>query len=428
MARPLLGSDGSPIKRNGSDVWASAHTSIVKGVNLKTRELTMVGTTEARDRDGDIIRMSGWDLKNYLKNPVFLWGHDYSSVPLAAATKIVKKRDPSRMEFTLRFPSEVGLYPFADMILALYNDKIINASSVGFIPKEWDLLPVEEKEEVPDFMRSRMYTKQELLELSGVAVPSNPEALQNSLLQLERFRKMDTESQKNFVGLLCKGSPVEPENTNDLSSWLNEEKGKVEFIDETKSQHFVSADLQGPAAEEKEEKEEILEEDGIVVEIVPDKDLKFKFTEEGFEFVNSTLIITDVDLFVKAVRRDGSKFNNLVGHPVLEDEVVPPAESDETVDKVGAVLNRSNRSKLQTALTYIQEVLDSAERDSGDLDEDSTKHWDALLTRTTDYAVEAVPKNGSVGRSTSLRFSQDEGRRISEGVLQLKASFPDLFQ
>ena len=46
------------------------------------RILSFVGTTATRDRMGDEIAVSGWDLKHYKKNPVFLWAHNYSELPI----------------------------------------------------------------------------------------------------------------------------------------------------------------------------------------------------------------------------------------------------------------------------------------------------------------------------------------------------------
>src|SRR3990167_9023558 len=44
-------------------------------------------STEAKGRDGDIIRLSGWDLKRYKKNPVVLWAHDSYAFPIARSLK-----------------------------------------------------------------------------------------------------------------------------------------------------------------------------------------------------------------------------------------------------------------------------------------------------------------------------------------------------
>lgn len=183
MAYIIKNAKDEPILYDGVQVFMATLENVVKGVDLNKRQLSMTGSDETTDRDGDIVMVNGWELNNFLKNPVFLWSHQYSgpeSVPLARAVKVMRKRSPARLDFVMQFPTE-GINPFADMILQLYNEKIINASSVGFIPREWE--PIDQKDDTADmiYMRGRKFTKQELLELSGCAVPCNPAALQNAV-------------------------------------------------------------------------------------------------------------------------------------------------------------------------------------------------------------------------------------------------------
>jgi len=191
MAYILKNSDGSEIKHNGKSVLGCDYSGVVKAVNLEKRLLTIVGTDETVDRYGDIVRVKGWSLENYIKNPVFLWAHDYRHVPIGAAVKVVRKSNPKRMIFTNRFPIE-GVWPFADMILQLFNEKILNASSVGFIPFSWEDLVTEMeipkgKEKEKKEIHGREFTFQELLELSAVPVPANPSAVQEMFDQVKSF-------------------------------------------------------------------------------------------------------------------------------------------------------------------------------------------------------------------------------------------------
>lgn len=213
MSYIIKGADDKPILHQGKEIHAMDLTGVVKGVDIEKRLLKMVGTDETRDRDGDIVKLSGWMMENYLKNPVFLWAHDYRSVPLAAAQKVIKRRSTNAMEFHLRFPSQ-ELYPFADMILNLYNEGIINASSVGFIPFKWEDLTEEEKQDMSPMAQvwgGKKFTKQELLELSGCAVPSNPNALQNSMAAKgfgDKY-KLDLEQISRFIMQSSVHSPIE---------------------------------------------------------------------------------------------------------------------------------------------------------------------------------------------------------------------------
>lgn len=58
----------------------------VKEDTPDTGTFKTVITSEVVDRDGEIIRLAGWDFENYNKNPVVLWGHRYWDLPVAKAT------------------------------------------------------------------------------------------------------------------------------------------------------------------------------------------------------------------------------------------------------------------------------------------------------------------------------------------------------
>src|SRR5690242_19685403 len=40
-----------------------------------------------RDREGDRIEPSGWDLRNFDANPIIPWQHDYDRLPVAKSLK-----------------------------------------------------------------------------------------------------------------------------------------------------------------------------------------------------------------------------------------------------------------------------------------------------------------------------------------------------
>ena len=145
----------------------------VKKVGERQYEFT--ASTADMDRDGEVIEVSGWDLKNFKKNPVIMYAHDYRSLPIGKATKI-GVRD-GKLVNNVEFPPE-GTYEFADIVERLVGTGYLKTESVGFIPKKWeDGEGGDEKGSKP----RRTYTKQELLEISIVPVPSNPNALMNAV-------------------------------------------------------------------------------------------------------------------------------------------------------------------------------------------------------------------------------------------------------
>lgn len=138
-----------------------------EGKALKDDEIEMIGSTGSVDRDGEVIAPYGWDLKSFKKNPVILASHNYSKPVIGKATKI--RLSDGKLIFKIQFTNE-GDNPEADIYRKLYKSGFMSASSIGFIPKEW---------EDGDGKKTpwRTYTKTELLELSLVSVPANSEAL-----------------------------------------------------------------------------------------------------------------------------------------------------------------------------------------------------------------------------------------------------------
>lgn len=144
------------------------------------------------DRQGESVNQSGWDLKNYLANPIVLWGHDYYSLPIGIcdSIEVVNGNLVAKGRFA---PEEAN--PFAQQVRRLYDLKIVRATSVGFIAKN---------------MEGNVITEAELLEFSFVPVPANPAAL--SLSQAKKF-SIDLEM------LAIKGMNIEakadPQNIGD---------------------------------------------------------------------------------------------------------------------------------------------------------------------------------------------------------------------
>jgi phage head maturation protease len=60
--------------------------------------------------------------------------------------------------------------PIAKIAYNLYKGKFLNAVSVGFIPLQWENGEAGK-------LWNRRYTEQELLEVSAVGIPANPNAL-----------------------------------------------------------------------------------------------------------------------------------------------------------------------------------------------------------------------------------------------------------
>jgi len=138
----------------------------VKEVNEEERTLVGTASTEVLDRDKEVIKTDGWELDNFRKNPVILLSHEYRQPPIGKALWVKKDKNG------LKFKAQFAKTQVAEEVFQLYKDGFMRAFSVGFIPKEW-----EEGDPEDEKGPRKIYTKQELLEISAVSVPSNPEAL-----------------------------------------------------------------------------------------------------------------------------------------------------------------------------------------------------------------------------------------------------------
>lgn len=144
-------------------------TTVIRGIDQENLRVDFTITTPSVDREGDTIKTSGWQLKNYRRNPVVLFAHDSRSLPVAQAPKVRREGDSLTSRETQFTNQEEN--PFGFMVFRLIVGKFLRATSVGFLPTEWQRAEDEDRKWGIDFL------KQELLEFSVVPVPANPEAL-----------------------------------------------------------------------------------------------------------------------------------------------------------------------------------------------------------------------------------------------------------
>lgn len=157
---------------------AMADTVELKAVGAE-RSKRYIASDETVDRMGDIIRVKGWDLRNFLKNPQALWAHNSRALPIGRVTEHEKgehKGAPALLE-TITYLEE-GISEAAEAVWKLVNAGIIKAVSVGFLPQKtvWPETP-EERNELGLGPYGVLFEKQEQLELSNCTIPANPSCL-----------------------------------------------------------------------------------------------------------------------------------------------------------------------------------------------------------------------------------------------------------
>jgi HK97 family phage prohead protease len=136
------------------------------------RTARFIASDASVDRYGDVIEPRGWDLANFRRNPVFLWMHSQYQ-PIGTIKKI--GLEDGALMATVRF-YDPGDSKIADDLWRLVKKKKLRAVSVGFTVKGAE--DYEYIRDDTDRVTGIRYLRQELLELSLVSVPANPNALQ----------------------------------------------------------------------------------------------------------------------------------------------------------------------------------------------------------------------------------------------------------
>ena len=139
--------------------------------------MTFVISNEEVDRHGDVVLAQGWRLQPYLRNPVFLWAHDYTRPVIGRALSVWNEPGQllARMEFA---PTD-----FAREVAALYRSGYQQGVSVGFKPLRYE----ERRQERTGAFLGIRFLEQELLEVSAVPVPANRDALRRALQEAPRL-------------------------------------------------------------------------------------------------------------------------------------------------------------------------------------------------------------------------------------------------
>jgi phage head maturation protease len=190
------------------------------GVSIGSAVLDFIASTATLDRYHEIIEPAGWRLDSYRRNPVFQNAHNYGDILFtlgrALSTEVRSVGAGQALCQRIQFATEVN--PVARIAYGLYKGGFLNAVSVGFIPLRWEDggsgLASAESAPAP----RRRYLEQELLEVSAVAIPANPDALALGF-KSGAIAKSDVQATLDLLrGLVGTGWPQAGPQPN---QWLN---------------------------------------------------------------------------------------------------------------------------------------------------------------------------------------------------------------
>jgi len=151
--------------------------------------ITFIASTEGVKRDGKELLVKRWNLDNYQRNPVFLWAHDYMgrNLPIGRSQVEVTGR---QLKAAVTFDQADD---FARQVETKYRNGFLNAVSVGWLDlarckkcvellDAWSYWGLEYlRKKCPhceaELTQETVDLEYDLLDVSGVPVPGDPEAL-----------------------------------------------------------------------------------------------------------------------------------------------------------------------------------------------------------------------------------------------------------
>jgi HK97 family phage prohead protease/HK97 family phage major capsid protein len=135
------------------------------------RTLDVIASDETVDRYGDVVSAAGWQLAEFTKNPIALWMHSYDA-PIGNVENV--RVEGKRLLARIRFAT-AGVSERVDELWRLVKAGVLRAVSVGFmVDSEADYEFIRDADENVTGYR---FLRQQLLEVSLVTVPANPNAV-----------------------------------------------------------------------------------------------------------------------------------------------------------------------------------------------------------------------------------------------------------
>lgn len=161
----------------------------VRKVESEERKLTFVASDGSRDTAGTVLNVNGWDLERFNRNGIIGYqhkvygGYDDTENPDNVIGKGYAYVEGGKLMVDVEFePAEIN--PLAEKIYQKLLFGSLKAVSVGFLPigrGSWGKGAESLEGENPTYY----YAGQELLEVSVVNIPANPNALRKGLEGIE---------------------------------------------------------------------------------------------------------------------------------------------------------------------------------------------------------------------------------------------------
>ena len=284
-----------------------------------------VASSAGVKRDGLNIDQSKWRLDNYQRNPVVLLSHDYTQPPIGTAEAYV---DEGRLMARVKFDTDER----SQAIAGKYERGVMQSVSVG-----WNDVG-------DDGQRARgdKVTAHELLDISAVSVPGDPDALAARMLRALRTVEVDegvaTGGQHDKLdSVVIDGEEVDMAGTGAVAAYW--------FDDDTPedSERGIAAEMVAlfvPGSEDDESRESA-----------------YRALMPGYRHAGLT-----PPPFRTAAELDAMDARTWCGQFVSGE-----------LTRIGAVLSKRNKDNLREASRLVMGVLQTAEKAEPAMAEDDTE-------------------------------------------------------
>lgn len=180
---------------------------------------TFIASTSTPDRYNDVVDQSTWVLDNYRMNPVIQVDHCYeveATVGRAASVGVVAG--------ALTVEVVWGTDPKSQLVAQKVMEGSLNAVSVGFMPgrvTQRSLLPQNDPAYTDGY--GYVYYDCELLEVSVVAIPANPEALAQRSLSSVNLDDLVTKVLERLLAAKTLSQPQPKNAPMTIEEWFAKE-------------------------------------------------------------------------------------------------------------------------------------------------------------------------------------------------------------
>jgi len=299
-------------------------------------KITFVASDETLDRAGDVVSIEAWDLKNFKRHPVLLVDHDYKVEKIVGAAKRIWIEDNK----LLMRPEFHELTELSKDVKRMVEDGVLKSVSVGYI------------EHGPE--KDGDMGRNELLEVSFVAVGANPNALRLNALakgvnneknpEIEKWVKTVDSEDKGKQGdgattdiqsVVCSKSRFN--SKEEAKRWVTDHDFRADKIDETDDSYRFRQF--SPSKCQKDSFRTIELTKGVVGIICrPKKSVKEIILNRDTEqieliFENSREMFEADSEFIKSM---ADMYSNLI------------------IEKEGRVLSGRNREKINDAVSVLE--------------------------------------------------------------------------